>query len=582
MKKKNTAGGLFGFAWDLQSAKLEKHRGERFNSHQEPHYHPHNHHSDHHNHHDQHFNNPNYHPNHHDQHFNNPNYHHHQQNYQPDYRHHQHPDHSYNHHHHVIAEPNDLFVAGGFPPNGGAGGVGVGEGAGYGPGSGYFGRKRWRHQSARGASPDQVDGVGHVKLYVVPVPRTATEADIRPVFEEHGNIVEVVILKDKRTGQQQGSCFVKYATIDEAEGAIRALNHQYTFAGEMTPLLVKYADRERERLGVLDKLYVGCLNKDASAKEIEEIFSPYGLVEDIFIMRDELKQSRGSGFVKFSHRDMALAAIKALNGTFMMRGCDQPLIVRFADPKKPRTGEPRGNHGFASANFTPFSKEPFARLGPNVGDGGCILPNASFPIQPNSTSSLPQAVPQMINQEPIMQQPFPSLQQSTSELSQMSLQQMRTPQTSSQSSQLAVSEVQRQSHQTDKVEQQLSLQVTSQQSPRTGSNPPILASTSSSPAVPLSPQIVAPLECDWSEHTCPDGYKYYYNCVTYESRWEKPGEYTSYELQLQKQQSQQNPSHQLQSSLPVFSTERVVQTEQELNHMQLKSESNPVIRPTCA
>jgi RNA recognition motif-containing protein len=27
----------------------------------------------------------------------------------------------------------------------------------------------------------------------------------------------------------------------------------------------------------------------------------------------------GSGFVKFSHRDMALAAIKALNGTFMMR-----------------------------------------------------------------------------------------------------------------------------------------------------------------------------------------------------------------------------------------------------------------------
>lgn len=56
------------------------------------------------------------------------------------------------------------------------------------------------------------------------------------------------------------------------------------------------------------------------------------------------------------------------------------------------------------------------------------------------------------------------------------------------------------------------------QSPRTGSKPPILASTSSSPAVPLSPQIVAPLECDWSEHTCPDGYKYYYNCVTYESR----------------------------------------------------------------
>lgn len=80
----------------------------------------------------------------------------------------------------------------------------------------------------------------------------------------------------------------------------------------------------------------------------------------------------GCGFVKFSNRDMALAAIQALNGIFVMRvmlfnwfliftnylivlrrylhlilfplllqGCAQPLIVRFADPKKPREIERR-------------------------------------------------------------------------------------------------------------------------------------------------------------------------------------------------------------------------------------------------
>jgi hypothetical protein len=83
--------------------------------------------------------------------------------------------------------------------------------------------------------------------------------------------------------------------------------------------------------------------------------------------------------------------------------------------------------------------------------GGCILPNASYPLQP---STLPQAVSQMENQEPFMQQPFPPLHQSPSQLAQMPLQQ-----TSSQSSQLEVSEVQRQFHQTEKVEQQLSSQV---------------------------------------------------------------------------------------------------------------------------
>lgn len=87
--------------------------------------------------------------------------------------------------------------------------------------------------------------------------------------------------------------------------------------------------------------------------------------------------------------------------------------------------------------------------------GGCTLPNASYPLQP---STLPQAVSQMENQEPFMQQPFPPLHQSPSQLAQMPLQQ-----TSSQSSQLEVSEVQRQFHQTEKVEQQLSSQVTSQQ-----------------------------------------------------------------------------------------------------------------------
>lgn len=41
---------------------------------------------------------------------------------------------------------------------------------------------------------------------------------------------------------------------------------------------------------------------------------------------------------------------------------------------------------------------------------------------------------------------------------------------------------------------------------------------SSAPALPLSTQGADPLDCDWSEHRCPDGYKYYYNCTTCESR----------------------------------------------------------------
>ncbi|KAL2560346.1 hypothetical protein AAZV13_20G018050 [Glycine max] len=87
---------------------------------------------------------------------------------------------------------------------------------------------------------------------------------------------------------------------------------------------------------VADKVFVSSINKEATNKEIEEIFSPYGHVEHIFF-----KSTHGYAFVKFSNREMALATIKRLNKTFMMRGCDHPLIVHFVDPKKPKTGESR-------------------------------------------------------------------------------------------------------------------------------------------------------------------------------------------------------------------------------------------------
>ncbi|OAY68150.1 Flowering time control protein FCA, partial [Ananas comosus] len=58
--------------------------------------------------------------------------------------------------------------------------------------------------SGRGGSPDHNDGSHFVKLFIGSVPRTATEEEIRPLFEEHGDVIEVALIKDKKTGQQQG------------------------------------------------------------------------------------------------------------------------------------------------------------------------------------------------------------------------------------------------------------------------------------------------------------------------------------------------------------------------------------------
>ncbi|RDX94087.1 Flowering time control protein FCA, partial [Mucuna pruriens] len=309
-----------------------------------------------------------------------------------------------------------------------------------------------------------LDGGNFAKLFVGSVPRTATEEDIRPLFEVHGNVIEVALIKDRKTGQHQDGiledqmilllqfpsqilfrchvvvlqlemhgfgitsarvfsqmvltkytrrinlicliscCFIKYATSEEADQAIRALHNQHTLPGGVGPIQVRYADGERERLGAVEyKLFVGSLNKQSSVKEVEEIFSKYGRVEDVYLMRDEKKQSRGCGFVKYSHRDMALAAINALNGIYTMRGCEQPLIVRFADPKRPRQGDSRGL-AFGGPGFGPRFDAPGTRLPSNVTDpmgDRMPPPNAWRPMHPpnmgpSSNAGLPGMGPPLL------------------------------------------------------------------------------------------------------------------------------------------------------------------------------------------
>ncbi|KAK9079557.1 hypothetical protein SSX86_001229 [Deinandra increscens subsp. villosa] len=138
--------------------------------------------------------------------------------------------------------PPDQFGGGGFEPRNF-------DGDGY----------DRRHIDGGNFDKKQSDGGRVAKLFVGSVPKTATEDDIRPPFEEHGNVVEVALIKDKRTGQQQGNtvfasagcCFIKYATSEEADRAIRALHNQYTLPGHDFSMVFVMTDVDAtvERLG---------------------------------------------------------------------------------------------------------------------------------------------------------------------------------------------------------------------------------------------------------------------------------------------------------------------------------------------
>jgi transcription elongation regulator 1 len=61
--------------------------------------------------------------------------------------------------------------------------------------------------------------------------------------------------------------------------------------------------------------------------------------------------------------------------------------------------------------------------------------------------------------------------------------------------------------------------------------------------------------CDWSEHTSPDGKKYYYNAKSGESVWEKPKEFAEYEKRMKAAQGAGAPNPVPAVSAPAKLTE---------------------------
>ncbi len=77
-------------------------------------------------------------------------------------------------------------------------------------------------------------------LYVGNLPFSATEAEVRDLFEQHGTVASVKIISDRLTGRPRGFGFVDMPQT-EAERAMQALNG-YAMNGR--PLRVNEA-RER-------------------------------------------------------------------------------------------------------------------------------------------------------------------------------------------------------------------------------------------------------------------------------------------------------------------------------------------------
>lgn len=63
-----------------------------------------------------------------------------------------------------------------------------------------------------------------MNIFVGNVAFTASEDDMRQLFEQHGVVDQVHLIMDRYTGRSRGFGFVEMPNTDEAKAAIAALN----------------------------------------------------------------------------------------------------------------------------------------------------------------------------------------------------------------------------------------------------------------------------------------------------------------------------------------------------------------------
>ncbi|XP_068744711.1 CUGBP Elav-like family member 3-A isoform X5 [Montipora capricornis] len=171
-----------------------------------------------------------------------------------------------------------------------------------------------------------------IKLFIGQVPRTWEDTDLRPYFEPYGQIHELTVLRDRLTRNHKGCAFLTFCSREAALNAQKDLHEKKILPGMQNAMQVKPAESESRSED--RKLFVGMISKKATEDDLRIMFSPFGAIEELTILRDSDGKSKGCAFLKFPTRMQAQNAIAEMHNSSTMEGCPSPVVVKFADTEK--------------------------------------------------------------------------------------------------------------------------------------------------------------------------------------------------------------------------------------------------------
>ncbi|KAL4233610.1 CUGBP Elav-like member 2 [Mactra antiquata] len=84
------------------------------------------------------------------------------------------------------------------------------------------------------------------KLFIGMLSKKFSETDVKMMFAPFGNIEDCTVLRDQN-GQSRGCAFITFSSRQSAQNCIKNMHHSQTMEGCSSPLVVKFADTQKEK-----------------------------------------------------------------------------------------------------------------------------------------------------------------------------------------------------------------------------------------------------------------------------------------------------------------------------------------------
>ena len=224
-----------------------------------------------------------------------------------------------------------------------------------------------------------MDGEGdtsQTNLIINYLPQTLTDEEFLSMFQSIGPIKSCKIIRDRATQYSYGFGFVNFESADDAQRAITTLNGLNI---QHKRIKVAYARPNDENTKGAN-LYIQNLPKHYREEELEDQFKQFGSIVQTRVLVDQVSgQSKGVGFVLFTKKSDADAAMKEMNGKTPPGG-EKNFIIKFADDNAKKVRAPQQNFQHPA-----FAQGPRFPYGGGMGNHGPMRsPGNRFRYNPMS------------------------------------------------------------------------------------------------------------------------------------------------------------------------------------------------------